>query len=104
MRKRQPTSILQLSTATLGVHRGAFAAAHIVQWIIATNELGHVPSGREYGEFWAVDDRTSWRHAADAKAVLGDDWRKLVETFSTRVDEIAGRSRSPRKLMALEVA
>lgn len=90
-------TILQLAVERVGVHRGALAAASIAQWVLATEALGYVPSLHEYAKYWAVSDRTGERHGSRARAVLGDDWRTVVEQLTRYlVDE-----RSPRAVIEL---
>lgn len=89
---------MELSVAKLGVHRGALAAAHVAQWVIATDDLGHVPTTVEYSEYWAIDERTGWRHRANVAAVLGDEWQAAVEALVREVD-----SHSKRAVMGLPV-
>jgi hypothetical protein len=92
-------TVLQACTRKRGVHRGAITAAHVVQWAVATVELGHLPTTVEYADWWAVDERTAWRHRAGIREVFGDDWQDVV----ARVASEAGRRklRAPRDVMAL---
>ena len=99
---RAPRTVLELATRRLGVHRGALAAAHIAQWAIVTAELGHVPTTVEYSEWWAVDERTGWRHRASCRDVLGDDWQTVVQQIAGVI--AAKQARSPRAVMGLVVA
>jgi hypothetical protein len=71
--------------AALGVHKGALACAHLIQWAMTTAELGEVPTVEQYAESWAVTERTGWRHAAELRAVFGEDWRAAVEDLSHKV-------------------
>jgi hypothetical protein len=91
-------SVLKAATAKLGVHKGALAAAHIAQWALATAELGHVPTTVEYAEFWFVDERTGWRHRADCRDVLGENWQDVVLALAAAADR-----RSTAAVVALPV-
>lgn len=87
---------------TLGVHRGAIAAARVAQWAIATAELGHVPTTVEYSEWWAIDERTGWRHRALAHEALGEEWQTVVERLAREIER--RQDRSPRAVQQLQLA
>jgi hypothetical protein len=92
----KPLSVRDYCIRAAGVHRGALTAARVAQWALAADDLGHFPTTVEYAEWWAVDERTAWRHRASIKDVFGD-----VEPVVMAVAaEIAGR-RSPRAVMKL---
>ena len=94
--------MLELCVAAKGVHRGAVVAAHIAQWAMTTEALGRVPTTVEYAEWWAVDERTGWRHRAEARDVFGDSWSEVVSQLA---DEMGRRKvRSPRGVFGLAVA
>lgn len=97
---RKPRTVLEFCVLAHGVHRGAVAAAHTAQWIIATHDLGHFPTTVEYADYWAVDERTGWRHRAQIAAALGPDWMTAVQKLADGM----GDSRSPRAVMKLAVA
>jgi hypothetical protein len=86
----------------LGVHRGAIAAARVAQWAMATAELGHIPSTTEYAEWWAVDERTGWRHRAAVRSVFGENWQPTVERIAA--EAARGRLRSPRAVQQLSIS
>lgn len=95
-------SVHRYCVQKLGVHRGAIAAARAAQWAITTNELGHFPTTVEYAEWWAIDERTGWRHRALIHEALGGEWASIV----TRMAVAAGRrqARSPRAVQKLKLA
>jgi hypothetical protein len=94
-------TVLQACVRTLGVHRGAIAAAQVAQWALVTAELGRVPTTAEYAEYWAVIERTGWNHRANVRRVFGDDWQSVVEQLA---DEISRRRvRGPGKVVGLGV-
>jgi hypothetical protein len=94
---RQPRTILEVCVANAGVHRGALAAAYVAQAAITTHELGRVPTVAEYAEYWAVDERTGWRHSVKMTDALGMDWRPVV----AEVAKVVGDRRSPRAVTKL---
>lgn len=99
---RKPRTVLEACVAVKGVHRGAIVAAHVAQWAMTTHELGRVPTTLEYAEWWAVDERTGWRHRAGVKDVFGESW---VEVVLLLADEMERRKlRSPRGVLGLAVA
>jgi hypothetical protein len=99
MAKRQPRTVLEVCVASLGVHRGAVAAANVAQWAIATSELGHVPTVAEYVDYWAITDRSGWNHAARVREALGDDWRAVVDALSRHLE-----SHAPGRVMRAPLA
>lgn len=80
--RRQPRTVLEVCVARRGVHRGSLAAAHVAQWAMAIDALGHVPTVVEYAEWWSISERTGWRHAERVEAVFGDEWRSVVEAIA----------------------
>jgi len=102
MPRKQPRTILQLATRRLGQVKGGLAAAHIAQWVMVTAELGRVPTTVEYSEWWAVDERTGWRHRAECRAVLGDEWQSVVQQLADHVTQ--KQARSPRAVMGLALS
>lgn len=84
---RRPRSILEACVAVRGVHAGALTAAHVAQVAMTTAELGRVPSGREYAEFWAVSERTSFKQWEGIAEVFGPDWREVVEKVAAQIAE-----------------
>jgi hypothetical protein len=97
---RKPRTLLEVCTARLGVHKGALAAAWLVEYALATRDLGHVPSGREYAAWAFVDDRTAWRRRSALREVFGDDrWVEVVEALAAQVEP----GRSIRGQVALPV-
>lgn len=99
---RKPRTVLEACVAVKGVHRGAFAAAHIAQLAMQTRELGRIPSAVEYADWWAVDERTAWRHRAEARDVFGDAWEDVVLVLVAEMDRRSVRS--PRGVQELAVA
>jgi hypothetical protein len=97
MAKRQ-VSVLDCCVSKLGVHKGAVAAANVAQLAIATNELGHFPTALEYADYWAVDERSAWRHRARGRDVFGEDLQDVVELVAARI-----QSRSYHAVMSLPV-
>jgi hypothetical protein len=98
----RPQTVLQACTRKRGVHKGAITAAHVAQMAIATAELGHVPTNAEYCDWWALDDRTGWRHRAGVRDVFGDEWATVVQVVA---DEIRRRHmRAPRDVLKVAVA
>ena len=93
--KRQ--TVLQVCVAALGVHRGALAAANVAQHAMATCELGHVPTATEYAEYWAMHERSAWRHRERVREVFGEDWREVVEAVAAQISD----ERSPRAVANL---
>lgn len=100
--RTESVSVHRHCVLKLGVHRGAIAAARVAQWAIATAELGHVPTTVEYSEWWAVDERTGWRHRAAVSAALGEDWQPVVERIAAEAQR--RQARSPRAVQALALA
>jgi hypothetical protein len=98
MAKRKPRTVLEHCVAKLGVHQGAFAAANVAQYAIATKDLGHVPTTDEYCEWWAVSERTGWYHRSRIRDVFGDDWPDVIEQVSHLI-----KTSSPRAAMSLPV-
>lgn len=92
-------TIQRACIARLGVHRGAIAAARVAQWAMATAELGHFPTNAEYCEWWAVDERTGWRHRRLVQQALGDEWPTVVERVAAVI--AAREIRSPRAVQQL---
>lgn len=86
----------------LGVHRGAIAAARVAQWSLVAAELGRVPTTVEYAEWWAIDERTGWRHRAAVQAALGDDWPPIIEHLAQAA--AAQQARSPRAIQQLALS
>jgi hypothetical protein len=99
MTRRQPRTVQEVCRAKLGVHRGALAAANVAQYAITTHELGRFPTAVEYADWWAISERTAWRHRERITDAFGDDWREVVEAVA---DEIGGRL-APRDVMNLPV-
>lgn len=99
---RKPRTVLEHCVAVFGVHRGAFAAAHISQLAMTTHELGRVPTNDEYAEWWAVSERAGWNHRAEAREVFGDAWEDVVRQVA---DAIAARhvKASPGRLRSVPV-
>jgi hypothetical protein len=93
--KRQ--TVLRVCVERLGVHRGALAAANVAQLAMATHDLGHVPTGVEYSEYWSVSDRTAWYHRSRVRDALGDDW----EAFVVQLARAVGDARTPRAVTQL---
>lgn len=94
MARRQDTSVLRACVVRLGVHRGATAAARVVQIALAERDLGHFPTAVEYADYWAVSERTAWGHRAAARAGIGDELERVSSELAALPD------RSQRKLMA----
>jgi hypothetical protein len=80
----------------LGVHRGSLAAANVVQLALTTRDLGSFPTAVEYRDYWAISDRTAWRHRARAHTALGDEWVAVIEQLASRI----GQERSQRAVLA----
>lgn len=102
MSATETVTVQQLCRRRLDVHRGALAAARVAQWALTTAELGRVPTTVEYAEWWAVDERTGWRHRALVHDALGDEWQSVVELVAAEVKR--RRARSPRAVQQLAVA
>lgn len=94
-------SVQRFCVRKLGVHRGALAAARVAQWAIATAELGHVPTTVEYAEWWAIDERTGWRHRALVHEAFGDEWQPVVERVAAEL--VRRGARSPGAVQQLPV-
>jgi hypothetical protein len=90
-------TVLQACVARFGHHRGGFAAAHVAQLAITAAGLGRLPTAVEYADDWAIDERTAWRHRAEARAALGDDWETVVVQLAGRL----GERRTPRAVLGL---
>lgn len=84
---RRPRSILEACVAVRGVHAGALTAAHIAQVAMTTAELGRVPSGNEYADYWAVSARTSFKQWEGIAEVFGPDWRDVVVKIADEINE-----------------
>lgn len=97
MAERRVT-VLRACVERMGAHRGAIAAANVAQLVIATSELGHFPTAVEYADYWAIDERSAWRHRARARDGLGDEWQDVVSALARRTS-----SRSPRAVISLPV-
>jgi hypothetical protein len=100
--KSKPMTVQRHCVAKLGVHRGAIAAARVAQWALATAELGQMPTTVEYAEWWALDERTGWRHRALVHQALGDDWQAVVEDLAAEIKR--RQARSPRAVQQLAIA
>lgn len=108
MARTNRLTVQEVCVRRLGVHRGALAAARVAMMAIAANELGHFPSATEYAEYWAVDERTAWRHRAAAVAgvvgptVQDDDalevLRAVVDVLAKHI--AATQERSPKRVAA----
>jgi hypothetical protein len=96
---KKPLSVRDACMRKLGVHRGAFVAAHVAQWAITAEDLGRFPTTAEYAEWWALDERTGWRHRAEIRDVFGEV-EPVVMAVAARIEG----SRSPRAVMRLAVA
>jgi hypothetical protein len=92
MAKRAPRTVLEACVAKQGVHKGAFTAAWTGQYALATVELGHVPSNREYAEYWAMDERNGWDHRARIKDVFGEKWPEVVQYLADEIERRKTRS------------
>jgi hypothetical protein len=95
-------TVLQACVAAKGVHRGALAAAHVAQWAMTTHELGRIPTVVEYAEWWAVKERTGWRHRADCRDVFGESWREVVLSLAAEIGR--RKVRSTGRAVGLSVA
>lgn len=100
--RTKTVSIHRYCVQKLGAHRGAMAAARVAQWVIVTAELGLLPSTGKYAEWWAIDERTGWRHRAIVHEVFGDQWPLIVERLAAEASRRAARS--PRAVQKLRVA
>lgn len=96
---RPARTVLEVCVARLGMRRGTMAAVAVVQWAIATDEFGRVPTTVEYSEWWAVTERTGWSNRATVRAVFGDDWQVVVQEIADHIDD----RRSRKEVMALPV-
>lgn len=94
-------TILQACTRKLGQTRGGLAAANIAQYAIAQAELGHFPTAVEYADYWAISERTAWRHRSRCEAAFGDAWPEVVEQLAAYL--VKSRERSPRSAMGYEL-
>lgn len=94
-------SVLEACTLKLGQHRGALAAANVAQYAIAWADLGEFPTAAEYADYWAISERSAWRHRARIEAALGDQWQDVVRRLARQLER-AGE-RSPRAAMQLRV-
>lgn len=81
--RRNPTTVLDYCVAKHGLHRGAFTAAYACQHAICMVDIGHLPTHREYAEYWAVDERSSKNHRARVRDVFGDEWEAVVRQLAT---------------------
>jgi hypothetical protein len=86
----------------LGVHKGALAAARISQYAMVVADFGRLPTNLEYAEWWAVDERTGWRHRALMVEALGEDWQPIVERVAAVI--AAKKLRSPRAVQQLALS
>lgn len=70
--------------ARAGLLKGARVAQYILQWAIASRDLGHAPSAEEYAEWWSESERTSYRRQAEFRAAFEglDDPAPIVATMS----------------------
>ena len=98
----RPRTILQACTRVRGVHKGALTAAHVAQYAIATAELGEVPGTARYADYWAIDERTGWRHREGIREVFGDDWRAVVEQVAAEATK--RQTTAPGRLLGVKVA
>jgi hypothetical protein len=90
---RKAQTILQACVQVRGVHAGALTAAHVAQVAMTTAELGQVPSGNVYAEYWAVNPRTAFKQWEGIAEVFGPDWRVVVEQVAREIN-----ARRERKL------
>jgi hypothetical protein len=94
-------TVLQACTQKVGVHRGALAAAAVAQYAMTADDLGRFPTAVEYAEWWAISERSAWRHRARIEDVFGESWPSVVELVA---DELRKkRVRSPRAAMRLQL-
>jgi hypothetical protein len=92
MPKRQAVTAWALCVSRLGPHKGALAAANVVQLAIAQRDLGHFPTTTEYVEYWSVSLRTAKYHRSRARDAFGDELEAVVSQLA------ASSERSSRKL------
>jgi len=98
---RKPRTVLEVCVAKQGIHKGALTAARVAQYAICAADIGHFPGAGTYADWWAIDERTAWRHRASIRDVFGDDLEAVVMALVAQMDK---SSRSPRAVMALEPA
>lgn len=95
-------TVLQACVARVGQTRGALAAAAVAQYAIAEYDLGKFPTAVEYADYWAISERTAFRHRARMERVFADDWRVVVSGVTEQIRR-RDLERSPRTVMGLEV-
>jgi hypothetical protein len=61
--------------------------------VMATGDLGHFPSSREYAEWGALNQRTAFRQWEGIREVFGDEWRTVIERLAAEVDRRASGRR-----------
>lgn len=101
-RRRQPRTVLEACTQARGLHKGALTAAHVGLVVMATGELGHVPSGSEYARWGGINERTAFRQWEGIAEVFGEDWRTVIEALAEYVER-EHVQRSPGAIRALPV-
>jgi hypothetical protein len=79
--------VLEACVRRYGLHKGAVRAADVGKWVIATQALGQVPTVEAYCEWWAVTERTGWRHAATCRELFGDEWRGVVLVLAAKAED-----------------
>lgn len=104
MKRRPARTVLEVCVERRGVHKGALAAANVVQHAIAQDALGHFPTGVEYSEYWSISDRSAWRHRARARAAFGDELETVVAQLASYIEQHDERSQRKLRLAAVRVS
>jgi hypothetical protein len=89
---RAPRSIIEACVRKRGLHRGALTAAHVAQYALAMNDLGHFPTAVEYADYWAVSERTAFAHRAGIAEVFGRRWQDVVGRVAAAAEDRETRS------------
>jgi len=104
MARRQPKTVLDHCIASRGVHRGALTAAWVAQWARCAQELGRFPTTAQYADYWAIHERTGWRHREAIVDVFGEEFEPTVMYVAAAIADRLGQSHSPRAVMDLALA
>lgn len=82
---------------------GLKVCEYVIEWAIVAHELERMPTTEEYREWWAISERSAWRHRAAIRELFpGDEFPRLVEGVAAQMTaRLAAGSR--RRLYDLPV-
>jgi len=91
MTKRASGTLLELCVGRAGGNvraswRGLKVCEYVIEWSIAAQALGKMPTTVEYAEWWAMSERSAWRHRAAIRELFpGEEFPRLVEAVSVQM-------------------